>query len=52
VGEFLREFRARWDDHYWWLDHQLLLAVLLAVIGLVFHGLHLWMERAWGVSHG
>ncbi len=50
MADFWRDLRDHWDDHYWWLDHQLLMAILLALVGLLFHGLHLWMDRAWGVK--
>jgi hypothetical protein len=48
MSDFLDDFRANWDNSYWWADHQLLMAGLIGVIGLAIHALHLLMERAWG----
>lgn len=48
MGEFVADFRQNWDNSYWWADHQLLMAAIIAVIGLVVHGVHLLMDRKWG----
>lgn len=49
MSEFLHELRDNWRDSYWWADHQWLMVVLLGLIGLAFHGLHLWMDHQWGL---
>lgn len=44
LREYLDELRENFDDHYWWLRHQMLMASLIALItgaiGLVFA----WLE--------
>jgi hypothetical protein len=50
MGEFLDDLRLNWDSSYWWADHQLLMMVLLGLLGLAFHGLHLLMDRKWGLE--
>lgn len=54
MSEFLSELRDHWSDGYWWADHQLELAVLVAVLAgtieLVFAYLKLRMTRAMAVA--
>jgi len=52
MKEFLEDLRDNWDDSYWWADHQLLLAILLGLVGLAFHGLRLAMDNKWAVQNG
>lgn len=49
VTELLRELRERWDDPYWWADHQALritlLSLLSGVLGLLFVYLDAKLKR-------
>ena len=50
MNDFLQELRDRWDDPYFWADHQALrmagIAVVAGIIGLIFHYAELRLDRA------
>lgn len=50
MRDFLEDFRENWSDSYWWADHQWLMAIVVGIVGLSFHGLQLLMDRKWGID--